>query len=476
MKKLFIYLLTVIGLSCCLVACYKDKGNYTYHIPPAPVVTHLDSTYSVLLNDTLTVAPSVTIAEANPRLGYIWRIDVPAGDSGIYFSGLTLKLHFTLPPITYNARLTIIDSTNGMQYFYTIAITGMTAYSIGTFILSQEAGVSQLSFVASDGTMTPRLYRSINGVDLPAGAQQLIPLADTYILPGLINSYWVICSSGSDPGVQVDANTFLPIKGFKENFFSSPAGVAPGSFEGSAFGVLLGVASGQLYVGTNQTWNESPTYGMFGLPATGISTLYRHAAFNSTFPYFLGYDTVAQRVVGFTNFGSPAYIGTGYQVPDSSAFNPMNVGMSLLDFEQINDQNCYAFGREANDSIYELKFSAAFIGIIQLSPVYKRPFPHPELITPQTIWGSSPAEVFYFSSGSTIYSYNPLNQNLQALAANFGGKTITMIRMADQGNTLIAGVAGSVFFLDVSTGKNGNVVREIDGVPGSPVDVAVRTQ
>ena len=177
MKRLLVYLFAGIGFNCCLVACYKDKGNYTYHIPPAPVVTHLDSVYSVLLNDTLTVVPSVTIAEASPRLGYMWRVDVPAGDSSINFSGLILKMHFTLPPISYNARLTITDSTNGMEYFYNITINGTTAYSIGTFILSQESGISQLSFVAPDGTMTPRLYRSINGVDLPAGARQLIPLA-----------------------------------------------------------------------------------------------------------------------------------------------------------------------------------------------------------------------------------------------------------------------------------------------------------
>jgi len=346
----------------------------------------------------------------------------------------------------------------------------------GTVILSLENGISQLSFVSADSILSPRVYHAINGTDLPVGATQLIPLADKYVLPGTISSYWVICSDPDNPGVQLDAATFLPIKGLKENFFSPPPTVVPGTFQGNDLGVLLGVANGKLYAGSTYTWNLSPTYGMFGLPATGDYYLHRQAAFNATFPYMLGYDSMRQSVIGFTNFGNAAYIGTTYQVTDTTAFNPKRVGLKLLDFEQINDQNVYAFGRAANDSIYEVKFGAAFIGVIQLSPAYKRPFPHPELITPQTLWGSSPGEVFYFSSGSSIYRYNPLNQDLQPLATDFGGKAVTMLRMTNQGNTIIAGVDGSVFFLDVSTGRNGNITRRIDDIPGSPVDVTVRTQ
>ncbi len=476
MKRLIIYIMGGLGLSCWLTACYKDKGNYTYKIPSAPVVKNLDSIYPVLFNDTLTIQPAITIPGTSPRLAYQWRIDVPAGDSAIYSFGPKLVFHFTLPPQQYSARLIITDSSNNMKYFYPFIINGITSYSIGTLILSLENGISQLSFVSPDSILTPRVYHAINGTDLPGGATQMIPLADKYVLPGTISSYWIICSGPDDPGVQLDASTFLPVKGLKANFFSVPPTLVPGSFQGNDFGVLLGVANGKIYVGSNQTWNLSPTYGMFGLPATGDYYLHRQAAFNATFPYMLGYDSIRQSVVGFTNFGSAAYIGTTYQLTDTTAFNPKTLGLKLLDFEQINDQNVYAFGRKANDSIYEIKFGAAFIGVIQLSPVYKRPFPHPELITPQTLWGSSPGEVFYFSSGSSIYRYNPLNQDLQPLTTDFGGKAVTMLRMTDKGNTIIAGVDGTVFFLDVSTGRNGNITRRIDGIPGSPVDVTVRTE
>ena len=474
MKRYLLYLLA--GLSCCAVSCYKDMGNYTYKVPASPIVTNFDTVYSAIIGDTLTIQPTVTIAEPNPKLGYQWRIDIPANDTSLNFSGPKLQYVFGLSAQQYPALLTILDSSNNMKYFYPFVINGITEYSQGTTILSLENGVSQLSFVSPTGAMQPRVYRAINGADLPTGPMQLVPMQDQYVAPAATTSYWVICSGGSNPGVQIDANTFGNIKTLKDNFFSPPAAVVPGTLGGNAAGTMQGVLNGQIYLGTSQTWNLAPTYGMFGLPATGSYALYRQAAFNATFPYFLGYDSVREQVVGFTNFGSPAYIGTSYLVTDTIAFSPMNIGLKVLDFEQINDQNCYLFGIGSNDTLYEFKFGAAFIGQIQLSPQYKRPFPQPNLILPTSKWTSSPTEIFYFSSGSAVYSYNPLNQQIAALTTDFGGKTVTMVKITDGGNTLIAGVDGTVFFLNVSTGQNGALVRRIDNIPGSPVDVTVRTQ
>lgn len=477
MKQSISYIFIVL-LACCAVSCYKDLGNYTYKVPPAPVVSGLDSNYQVVLGDTLVVAPTVTVAGKSPRLGFEWRIDVPAQDTGYYFYGPKLQYVFALPPGIYNALLTVIDSTDSMHYFYPFTVSGVTAYNRGTLILSLESGVSQLSFVDTLGNMQPRIFRALNGQDLPDGPQQLIPMIDQYQGPVTTSSYWIICGGGANPGVQIDANTLLTIKTLKDNFFAAPPALVPGAFYPTAAGVMEGVVTGKLYAGTTNTWNQAPVYGMFGQAPLGSYALYHQAAFNQTFPYFLGYDSVEQQFVEFTNFGGPAFVGTAYQVKDTTAFNPVTAGLTMLDFEQINDQNCYAFGT-AGGTLYELKLGATFVdstGRLLLSPQYKRPFIRPDLITPATMWASSPVEIFYFSSGSTIYSYNPLNQQITALAANFNGQAITMVKVTDGGNTLIAGVNGTVYFLDISTGKNGQVIKQIDNVPGSPVDVVVRTQ
>jgi hypothetical protein len=213
---------------------------------------------------------------------------------------------------------------------------------------------------------------------------------------------------------------------------------------------------------------------MFGQAADGDYAMFKEGVFNSVMPYFLGYDINRRQFLSFTNFGSPAYAGTGYPVTDTTAFDPKNVRLDLLHFEQINNNNCYAFGKGANDSIYRLKFGVNFIGVTQFAPMEKKPFPRQDLVNAGTKWTSSPTEIFYFTSGDHVYRYNPLNEEIKALTTDFGGKEVSMVKAIDNGNTLIAGVDGTLYFLDVSTGKFGEIKKKINGIPGTPVDATVR--
>ncbi|MHA4810059.1 PKD-like family lipoprotein [Flavitalea flava] len=475
MKPIFFYILLLTGIGFCVASCTKDKGNYIYHVPPMPVV-HLDTLYYATLGDSLVIDPKATISDKAHILGYAWEIQTGITTPPIVSNGAQLKIVFTLAAARYFGKLTIIDSANGQKYFYSFIVQGNTIYAKGTLVLSQEAGVSQLSFVLPDSSMQLRIYKTLNGTDLPPNAQQLIPMINTNFSNGQLFNYWIISSQGSNPGVQLNPNTLLKIKTMKDNFFTTPSGITPGQFSNDPqTGVLKGVLNGQIYMGAWQTAFFSDIYGQFGLPATGDYQLFPQAIFNPIFPYFLGYESGKKQVVAFTNFGSPSYIGTGYiDTVTAPSFDPTNVGLNMLDFEQINASNCYMFGKAANDSIYELEFGAVFQGIIQVNPVYKRAFARQDLIKTNTKWASSPKEIFFFSSGSTIYEYNPLNQSFKPLTTDFGGKEITMLKASADGNTLTTGVDGSVFFLDVSTGKYGDVIRRIDNIPGSPMDVYVR--
>ncbi|HVV05968.1 MAG TPA: PKD-like family lipoprotein, partial [Puia sp.] len=173
MKKYIIYILA--AWSCGATACYKDKGNYVYHVPPAPVITNLDTVYQATVGDSLVIQPSVAIDEPAPRLGLHWKITVPEQLTALEFQGPALRTVFGLNPTRYYARLTITDSTNGMKYFYDFAIDGKTVFASGTTVLSEEAGVTELSFIKPDGTILPRIYGAINdGETLPAGPMQVV--------------------------------------------------------------------------------------------------------------------------------------------------------------------------------------------------------------------------------------------------------------------------------------------------------------
>src|SRR3569833_1898403 len=147
MKRHHIYMLTAWTLFA--VSCYKDKGNYSYNVPPVPVIKGLDTVYSAIVGDSLVINPTVTIAGPNPKLGFVWKITVPEQLKPLDFEGPALRTIFGLNPSRYYARLTVIDSTNGMKYFYDFAIDGKTVFATGTTVLSNEAGKSQISFIST---------------------------------------------------------------------------------------------------------------------------------------------------------------------------------------------------------------------------------------------------------------------------------------------------------------------------------------
>ena len=472
MKQLLMVMLSVFVLL--QLACYKDKGNYDYHLLATPQVANLDTFYSVFLGDTLVIKPTVTSDNPNAKFGYSWRIGLPKQFRDTTLTGYPFTFLFNLDADTYTVRVTITDSSNGMNYFKEFKIRGLTQFSRGTLVLSQEGGKGQLSFIKPDSTVLPRIYQALHGTDLPGKPMQLIDLILQNYNPTPELGYWITCGETDEGGVHLNTSTLLQTKTLRRNFFTVPTAAKPGYLETTPAGVLRGVINSKLYIGAWQTYYASVIYGYFGEPANGDYELYDRVAFNIA-PYFIGYEKKLKKFVAFTNMGAVSYIGDGYQIKNGiTAFDPKNVQLDLLYFQQINEANCYAFGKAADGTLYELKFKPEYVGFVQVEPLYKRVFSQPALITATTKWVGTKTEEFYFTSGDKIYRYNPTNQDIQPLTTDFGGKAVTMIKLTDNENTLIAGVEGTVYFLDVSVGKNGEVFRKYTGIPGSPVDVTIK--
>ncbi|HEY0298163.1 MAG TPA: hypothetical protein VGB84_02995, partial [Arachidicoccus sp.] len=167
--------------------------------------------------------------------------------------------------------------------------------------------------------------------------------------------------------------------------------------------------------------------------------------------------------------------GPAYTVIGDSLFDPTNLKMDLIHLQQINGGLCYAYCKAPNDTLYELEFNAVFDGPFQITNMLKRPFAHPELITGSTMWQATQNGIMYFNYQDKVYRYNPTNQDFRIVSADFGGKVVTMVKVVDQ-NTLAVGVNGSIFFLDISTGKYGTLIKKINGLPGNVIDMALRTQ
>lgn len=475
----FIVFILVAGI---INGCYKDKGNYKYTPLQHPVLKNLDSVYNVFVGDSLIITPSVSIPGTDDsKLSYKWTIQVPPdlkGSTDIVFHTRDLRMIFGLGARQYRVQFVVSNAADEMNYFYYAYINGKTAFSKGSTILTDDKGITKISFLKPNDSVQSDIFQAVNpGISLPGNPTQILAIPQAYQPP--VQSYWVFGKSGENTGVQIDANTFQIMRNFSDNFFSEPdTTLTPERMFVNPLGVISGNVNGVLHNGTTSTYNLAPTYGMFGGGAGGDYLLSPEVAFNYTGTYgpgnYIGFDLKTRAFVRFNLYGDATYFGTSYDVIGKD-FDPKNVKMDLVHLQQINGGLCYAYFKAANDSLYELQFNAEFNGPFQITTYLNRPFSKPELINQNTLWAATQNGVLFFNYQDKIYRYNPLNQDFKILNTEFSGKTVTMIKIIDQ-NTLVAGVEGSIFYLDISIGNIGTKIKEIKGLPGKVIDMAIRNE
>lgn len=456
-------------------SCKKDLGNYKYNAPSEPVLDNFEgSTVNALVGDTLTIRPYVALEGADPYkdLSFHWDILVDEEAREASYDGYPLKIVYNLAPKLRTAKLTITDNRNSIKYFYNFKIQGGTQFSTGKTVLSIQNGITKLSFIKPDNkTILSDLYATLNGENLPNNPLQLFAKPLAY-QPNTVEDYWVICDEPGKNSVIIDGSTMLRKKYFNEQFFSPPAVIVPGSFEAS-MGTPTAVINGKLYISITSTAPFAPDFGKFSNFQSGTYTLSKF--FTRAPAFYFGFDPVAQAFISFDGGGN--YMGSDYTVTGKNAFDPKNIGTSDIVYMQAIPGISYAFFRATDGGgIFELSFNVNMMDYNQrkIETIYKRVFKGSSLVMADTKWQRSAVDIFYFTSNDKIYRYNPVNEDLRVLDANFGGKKVTMLQLSQDGNTLTAGVDGSVITLDVSVGKNGVITNTINGIPGAPVDIIIR--
>lgn len=472
MKKLImsIVVLTVLG------ACYKDKGNYVIDMPESPVLQNLDTLYEAMTGDSLIVQPKIT-GIATEDLECDWRIDVPEAlvPEANHYKGNALRIVFGLEAKRYTARLTVTNKANGMKYFYPFKIQGVTEFSRGSLVLSQDQGAGKLSFIKPDNSVQANIYEAINGQPLPVDPLQLHYVKNQFTGNTPLG-YWIISKQA---GVRLNVNT-LKKESLKpgtlfDNFFLAPPTINVGSLQAHPQGILLGIINDKFYGGATTTWDQSATYGMFGTYADGeydLASKFVLSTANNNFTV-IAFEKNKKQFVRINLYGSPMYFGTQYSAINSDVFNPTNVGMDLLQLVQINNADTYAYVRNATGQIYELMFNANFAGPFNFTSGHKRLFVRPQWITAETKMLASRSGYIYVAAQNQVFRYNPLSEQVQVLKTDIKGD-VTMLKLEDDENTLIVGSAGTLYYLDIQVGKTGELIKKIDGIPGNPVDMTWR--
>lgn len=472
--KLILVLAILVGL---YTACKKDLGNYDYHPPSEPTLSKFrDSTFAALLGDSLILNPTVGLADADPKkdLSFEWRISVAEEQREVVYTQFPLRIVYNLGPGLRTAKLLITDNRNGLKYVIPFKILGSTEFSIGKLILSNDNGVAKLSFVKPDNvTVIADIYKAFHNEDLPKNPVQLYFSDPLPYQPITNQEYWVLCDDATKPSPILAASTLLQTRNFNGQFFTPPSTINVGRLEAFMGTVSTGVINGKMYVGVMSTAPFAPDYGKFANEQAGDYMLSKF--FTRTPGFYFGFDTKSK---GFVTFGGDgSYLGKDYVVdPEGTAFDPKNVGMDELLFMQTGQAGTfYAFFKATDGAIYELSFSYTFDSSSKrIKALNKRVFAGASLVKADSKWVRNTLNVFYFTSNDKIYRYNPLNQDLRALDADFGGKKVTMLKISADDNTLTVGADGSVYDVNVSVGVNGVITQTINGIPGAAVDMVTR--
>lgn len=465
-----------ISILFLVTACYKDKGNYEYNMPVEPKVVGLDTLYNAMVGDSLIINPTFeNIAKEN--IECTWEIAVPeAVDPKQYhYSGNAIRTIFGLQAKLYNARLTLLNKSNGIKYFYDFKIQGSTEFSKGTLVLSEENGVTRLSFVKPNGEVQARIFEAINLKKLPDNPLSVHFLANKYTGNTPLG-YWIVCKTD---GVRLNVNNLVQEElkpgTIKDNFFLAPANIEIGNLQKHFQGVLMGVINGKFYGGITTTWDQANTYGMFGAYADGDYQLYDKYIMTNINDNvsMIAFDKVHKQFLRFNLYGSPMFFGTQYAVTNSSIFDSTNVGLDLIDIVQINNTDTYAYCKDQNGTVFELKFNVNFNGPFTFSPLHKKAFVNQQLITNKTKMLATKTGFIYIANGNKVYSYTPINENLVEIETKFTNE-VTMLKLSDDEQTLIVGSGNSLYYTKISTGSNGTLQNTIQGIPGQSVDITWR--
>lgn len=474
-----IYFIFVASILLFVASCnIVDKGNYDYVDVPRPVVTGLNEEYTVLLGEELSVKPTVTI-QGKADFSYQWKILLTTG--WIESTGETLKFSPVSEVGSWPAKLIVTNNVNGGKYIFPFTIKTATIFSKGIMVLSNEAGVAQLSFVKPDNTIMARIYKTMHGVNLPNKPLQLISANFWWGM----QFYWILCGEGNDPGVKLDPNTLGVLRTVKGNFLVPETGPIKMGYHiqlanGSA---LMGVMNDKLAATYTLGYPLSDPYGMWGdgylIKGDGTYKL-GNSFIYVDYQYMYGYDEYNKKFIKFQTDGK--WAGDDYVVPAPSGggslpFDPKNVGMSKVLFMSLIGNTNFAFCNDGNGNVYEFQFTRTPGAKDIIIPVLKRAFAGSSIVKTESIWLSSVTNEFYISSGDKIYRYNRITQDIVPLTATFSGDQITMMKFADS-NTLLVGVqSGKIYFVNISLGIDGVIIpaKTINGIPGAPVDAYIRT-
>lgn len=243
MQQKFAYFIAILGICFC-TACYKDKGNYSYHSINEVSVAGFDTAkgYVVYVGDTLSVTPVISGTLDKNGTGsytYEWSYEVPLSNSVFVIgSQKNLRYRVDMLPGSYSLRLKVTDSNSGVLYHFKTSLEVTTAVYEGYLVLNEVNGKSRLDMLSYQaGTqqfnqITDVLQKMGSSLPQQGKPVNIFCMQSNTVASPDGNSYKIYLSSESGTN-NLNSETF----GFKEtqNISYEIIGDVPSGFAATGF-------------------------------------------------------------------------------------------------------------------------------------------------------------------------------------------------------------------------------------------------
>lgn len=220
---------TLILIICFgFVACIHDDTVTSFRALNKVEIGDLELKYSVMLNDTLKIYPTISTTENNnSELSYLWYIHqtnaAPSKDTLSYEKDLNVKMlpKYVTPGLPYTLIFKVVDNVTGVYYRKEMAVEVTTLYTKGTLLLCKDEGNAEVNFLKYDDarTLLDNVYSLAN--DELVGTNPLnIYAMDPNPVKTYMKRIFIACND-ENGGVYASPITFKTEKNFR-NAFEKP--------------------------------------------------------------------------------------------------------------------------------------------------------------------------------------------------------------------------------------------------------------
>ncbi|AWK05816.1 hypothetical protein HYN56_16885 [Flavobacterium crocinum] len=447
MRKANIFkLLSFLFLMIIMVSCYDDKGNYEYQkLDEVTIdVSEMETSYSILRYDTLTLQPKVIYkgTQVNPQnpqfkeLSFSWEMYPAQINRDIqerHDLATTLHLHkeITANELVWEVLFTVTNTNTGVKTFAKFPVAVTPSLAEGWMVLYEKDGNTdvglitnnEISKTATNERVYYDLYANANGAPIPGKPGSLI-----YSLANLTGAHALYIQSSND-AVRVDPTTFRSTAVFNDKLFWTPPAVKTPEF------VTATIARKEFLINNNQlhvvdytiiapgdrAFNDALA-GSYGKLAPWMATA-TSAAFDAIL-----YDQTNKRFVKVVSRGAEIIpIATAQAA--TAAFDVNNVGLELIDSDLGFSNFEHILMKDAVGSYFLL--TANFIGG-ETTTIGRGKYNMslcPEIASVNAITAGAYGEVFYYSSPNNLYQFKYTPGTTDRLWAPPAGESITTISL-----------------------------------------------